>query len=394
MTNEEFIQLHSGDDVSKLALKPMPEGIEPTWCWQQIEGRRTAKSKLPLWANTDGVWFPPRLSMEQCSSEVTARYKREIVERLLPEAAMRGVMVDATGGFGIDFTMLAPLFEQSVYVEPNERLCELAHHNFPLLGVEHFKIECGEFDESLHLPLEGCDFLFIDPSRRDKAGRKTVAVADCVPDVSALLPGLLNRVGVVMIKLSPMLDISRALHDLSGVVEIHVVAVRGECKELLFVCRKGAQKTVCRCVNLGTGEPAIEVDFSQMGVAVDMADVEQGCFLYEPNVAVLKASVQDLVAVAHGLAKLHPMSHLYLSRVYVEEFPGRKFRVVDYSDFSKHSLRRFLDGVSKANLTIRNFPASVAELRKRLKLKEGGDTYLFATTLADNSHVLIKCEKV
>lgn len=372
----------------------MPEGIEPTWCLQQIEGRQTAKSKLPLWADTNGVWFPPRLSMEQCSSEVTARYKREIAERLLPEAAMRGVMVDATGGFGIDFTMLAPLFKQSIYVEPNERLCELAHHNFPLLGVEHFKIECGDFDESLHLPPGKCDFMFIDPSRRDKAGRKTVAVSDCVPDVSAMLPRLFDKVGVVMIKLSPMLDISRALHDLSGVAEIHVVAVRGECKELLFVCRKGAQKTECRCVNLGTDEPAVEVDLSQMEVAVDIAGVEQGCFLYEPNAAVLKAFVQDVVATAHGLSKLHSMSHLYVSCNHVADFPGRKFKVTGYSDFSKHNLRRFLDGVSKANLTIRNFPTSVAELRKRLKLKEGGDTYLFATTLADNSHVIIKCEKV
>ena len=372
----------------------MPEGIEPTWCLQQIEGRQTAKSKLPLWADTNGVWFPPRLSMEQCSSEVTARYKREIAERLLPEAAMRGVMVDATGGFGVDFAMLAPLFEKSVYVEPNERLCDLARHNFPLLGLEHFKIEHGEFDESLYLPAGRCDFLFIDPSRRDKAGRKTVAVSDCVPDVSVLLPGLLDRVGVVMIKLSPMLDLSRALHDLPGVAEIHVVAVRGECKELLFVCRRGVGEIMCRCVNLETAETIIEVGLSQKNVAVDIAGVEQGCFLYEPNAAVLKASVQDVVAATHGLAKLHPMSHLYVSRNYVADFPGRKFRVADYSDFSKQKLRCLLNGVSKTNLTIRNFPTTVAELRKRLKLKEGGDTYLFATTLVDNSHVLIKCEKV
>lgn len=389
MSNEEFIRLNRNQDVRTLALKRVPEGVDASFCLRQIEGWQIARHKLPRWADTDGLLYPPRLSMEQCSSERTASYKCSVVERLLPEG--RQLMADLTGGFGIDFSYLAPLFVRSVYVERQDVLCRIAQHNLPLLGVKGATVCHSESEDAL-VDISVCDFLFLDPARRDDAGRKVVALEDCSPDVARLAPLLLEKAEVVMLKLSPMLDIHEALRILPDVCEVHVVSVDGECKELLLVLRRGtAVNPVFHCVNIGVGSSdfCVESDNASPSIAERV-----GMFLYEPNASVLKAGVQDALCERFGVVKLHPFSHLFTSEELVECFPGRSFRVVRVCGFGKRELKELVSSLGKANLAVRNFPATVAELRKKWKLKEGGDDYLFATTLNDGSRALILCQKV
>lgn len=397
MTNEAFIARHLDDDVRALALKKMPHGVDAAWCLQQIEGWQSAKAKIPSWAAVRGLWFPPRLPMEQCSSEQTALYKQRIVARLLPDEADRAEMIDFTGGYGVDFSFMASLFRHSVYAEKQKSLCDTARHNFPLLGlhnVDVVQLDTGEDSALLH---DGrlCSLAYLDPARRDCTGRKTVAIEDCSPDLTLLMPLLLDKAETVILKLSPMLDVCRALRTLPCVREVHAVSVRGECKELLLVCSRQETELRYFCVNLGTGDAPVVVGSRRLPVASVTGSLAEAEYLCEPNPSVLKLGVQDAVAEDYGLRKLHARSNLYVGNSCAEDYPGRRFRIKGYSDFGKRSLKDLLKGMAQANLTVRNFPSTVAELRKRLKLKEGGRVYLFATTTAEgkDSHVMIKCEK-
>ena len=391
MTNEEFILLNRGADTSSLALKRAPDGVDLKYCLEQIKSRKKAERKLPDWAAVDGLVFPPLLSMEQCSSQFTAQYKRELLERVFDGGSRLG-MVDLTAGFGVDFSYIAPLFECPVYVERQERLCSIAMNNMPLLGLERAKVCCTDGVEYLR-DMEPVDLVFMDPARRDDVGRKTVLLEDCTPDVTALLPHLCAKARYVLLKLSPMLDIRSTLRKLPHVKEVHVVSVDGECRELLLLMEVGYEgEAVYYCMNLGGRNESFSVAESALGVPRIAASME--AYLYEPNASVLKAGVQDSLCGTFDVAKLHPNSNLFTASARQEGFPGREFRVLACHDFSKHSLKALFSQTRQANLTVRNFPATVEQLRKKLKLKEGGAMYLFATTLADGSHVLVQCEKV
>lgn len=394
MNNDDYITLHKDDDVRSLALKRVPEGVDIVWCLQQIEGRQLAKDKLPRWAATKGLWFPPRLSLEQCSGEHSALYKQSVLERLMHNGSERQRMVDITGGYGVDFSFIAPLFRQAVYIEKQEHLCEIARHNMPLLNLGKAQIVCQESSDNCALLEPHCSLIYADPARRDHAGHKTVAIEDCTPDIRSMMPTLLGKADYVMIKLSPMLDISMALRSLQGVCEVHVVSVRGECKELLLICSSKADGLKYYCVNLDTNDASFATESTRPASPIETAMAEDGLLLYEPNASILKAGVQDVVAQSYGLKKIHPQSNLFVGHEFLPHFPGRGFRIVAHSDFSKRHLKTLLCGLTQANITIRNFPTSVADLRRRLKLKEGGATFLFATTQADGSHSLIKCEKI
>ncbi|MCF0198156.1 MAG: hypothetical protein HUK02_02385 [Bacteroidaceae bacterium] len=391
MTNEQYVTLHRRDDVRALALKRAPEGVDLRWCLQQIEGLQLAERKLPRWAAAEGLWFPPRLSMEQCSSEATASYKRMLVERLLPEVE-RTEMTDLTGGFGVDFSYIAPLFRTATYVERLSHLCDVARHNLPLLGLPEARVLCDEADAYLSAD-HRLSLLFLDPARRDTVGRKTVAIADCTPDVAQLHDRLLEQASVVLIKLSPMLDIRDALRALPSVSEVHVVGAQGECKDLLLVLQRGAHEVTYHCADLGATPSLVVAKETERHTAPRVTD-GVGAYLYEPNACVLKAGLQDVLCERYGVGKLHAMSHLFTSDEAVAAFPGRGFRVEQVGDFSKQGVRQLLADVRQANLTIRNFPSTVADLRRQLTLKEGGDVYLFATTLADGRHALIRCRKI
>lgn len=389
-----FIDSHRGDDVRTLALqaKKYP-AVDMAEAVVQIAGYQIAEKKVPLWAQTAGIRYPQHLSMEQCSSEVTARYKASLVSG--------DTLTDLTAGWGVDCSFLARNFRCADYVERQETLCRIAAHNFPLLGLPHVRIHCADAVEYLQ-SMEPVDCLFLDPARRDSHGGKTVAIAECEPDVCRLEPLLVEKGKTVMIKLSPMLDMASALRDLQYVRRIHVVSVNNECKELIILLRKvpdeeeaAADEVIISCEQVvnNSVHQHFQFTFSEEKSAGCPLAESVGNYLYEPGAALLKAGPYRLLATRYGVEKLHPNSHLYTSSGLVD-FPGRRFRVTAVSGFGKKDLKVLLEGVEKANLTVRNFPSSVAELRKKLKLKEGGDTYLFATTLASGEKVLIRGEKV
>lgn len=390
MTDEAFIAQNKDADVRALALSKVPDGINLRYCLQQIAGRQAAEKKLPSWTKIEGVLYPAKLSMEQCSSEQTARYKHQLVKRLLPEGRQK--MVDLTGGFGIDFSFLAKYFEEADYVEQDETLCEIARHNFPLLGLKKATVHNKTCEDFLDGMGNFC-FIYLDPSRRDAVGRKVVALSDCSPNVESMQDKLLEHAPTVLVKLSPMLDIQDTIRRLHNVNEVHVVSVESECKEVLMVLRrqKMSNEACYYCTNITESVQtfcAQSRDFEP-----DIANCLDH-YLYEPNASILKAGVQNALCQSYGVKKLHPFSHLFISSHFIEDFPGRTFMIEDSCCFTKKDLKRMLADINQCNLTVRNFPATVAELRKRLKLREGGNIYLFATTLSDNSHVLIRCRQL
>lgn len=382
-----FIEENSRADVRSLALqaKKYPQ-VDMAMAVVQIAGRQIAEAKVPTWYRIEGLFYPKHLSMEQCSSEATAIYKANLVEG--------ETFADLTGGFGIDCSFLSRKFKQADYVERQAELCELAKHNFPLLGLS---VGVHNEDGVEYLKqMQPVDCLFLDPARRDGHGGKTVPISDCEPDVSALEDLLVEKAQTVMIKLSPMLDLSLALKTLKYVREVHIVSVNNECKELLLILQKTSvsSEVAIHCEHIVNAQHQHYTFTQEQEHTSDCPlATEVGAYLYEPNASILKAGAYRSLTQTYGVKKLHASSHLYTSSYYVENFPGRRFQVEAVSGFGKKELKTLLQGLEKANLTIRNFPSSVADLRKRLKLKEGGEDYIFATTLADDSKVLIKCKK-
>ena len=381
----DFIRRHAGDDVRSLALQAAryPE-VDMRMAVTQIEGRRLAMAKLPAWAAVEEVVYPVRLSMEQCSSEATARYKASLVEGVR--------LADLTGGFGIDCSYMAERFDETTYVERNAELCRIAKHNFALLG-KSIRVVHAESEETLAV-LPHQDWIFVDPARRDGAGNKVVSLSDCEPDVCRLESLLLQRASRIMVKCSPMLDISLAMSELKSVNEVHVVAANNECKELLLVLGSEARGEVpIHAINLqGERTQRFVYTAQEEAGAVCHYTATLGNYLYEPNSALMKAGCYRLPAVRWGLSKLHRNTHLYTSDTLVSDFPGRVFKVEKVCGFGKKELKAL--GCKRANLSVRNFPEHVDVLKKRLKISDGGSVYLFATTLDDDMRVLVVCAKV
>ena len=378
-----FIEENVRADVRSLALqaKKYPQ-VDMAMAVVQIAGRQIAEAKVPSWYRTEGLLYPKHLSMEQCSSEATAIYKAGLVEG--------DTFADLTGGFGIDCSFLSRKFKQADYVERQSELCELAEHNFPLLGL---KIGVHNEDGVEYLKqMHPVDVLFLDPARRDGHGGKTVAISDCEPDVSALEDLLVEKAQTVMIKLSPMLDLSLALKNLKYVQEVHIVSVNNECKELLLILGGAAVEGSIHTINYHGGEVQKFVyAASEEVAALCPYATSVARYLYEPNSSLMKAGCYRLPAQRYGLSKLHPNTHLYTSDTLVSDFPGRVFRVERVCGFGKKELKTL--GCKQANLAVRNFPERVDALQKRLKIQDGGSTYLFATTLQDESKALIVCTK-
>ena len=445
MQNEatrQFVCQHSDDDVRRLALQAYATpDVDLPMALDQIRGRQTARQKLPSWAAIDGIVYPPHLSMEQCSSEQTAQYKAQLLARLLQsefsmESAKNAHFIDLTGGFGVDFVAMAQAVskfsEQEnfssqddhqnrfVYVERNEHLCDLARHNFPLLGLPNVEIVCDTAENflenllSLHTPrssflvprktntehLTPTTIFFLDPARRDVHGQRTYALADCTPNVLELRDELFKSADFIVLKLSPMLDWHRAVEELKTVSEVHIVSVANECKELLLVLRKKAQKTRIFCVN-DQQKFNYEVENNEKTVPciAETASLSEKKHLYIPNSSVMKAGCFAELCDSFHLATLAPNSHLFVtidesesSDEKINDFPGKIFQISAISSMNKHDLRENLQGIDRANIATRNFPMKPEELRRRLKIKEGGDNYIFATTLANGKHVLIVCK--
>lgn len=384
----DFIRVHADDNIRQLALKGTKDpDIDLPFALDQIAGRQTARRKLPTWAATDGIFFPPHLSMEQCSSEQTARYKARL-------AGSGRRMVDLTGGFGVDFSFMAPGFEEAVYVERQPVLCEIARHNFQVLGV-HADVVNSDSVEFLQ-KMTHADLIYIDPARRDRQGQRTYDISDCTPDVLALRDVLMEKADRIIIKLSPMLDWRKAVNDLGEayVNEVHIISVQNECKELLLVlgaCLSDGAKSQLFCVN---DDMVFTVTTSSLTSPLTSSLLHlPSQFLYEPNASIMKAGCFEAIADAFNINQLAPNSHLFVSDRFINDFPGRSFVIDNMTTMNKRELRAALADITQANITVRNFPLSVAQLRNRLKLSEGGSNYIFATTLAAKRHVLLLCHK-
>lgn len=387
-TEARFVAAHRTDDVDRLALSLAGrKDLDVSQVLRQIEGWQRLRAKVPAWASAEGLRYPPRLSLEQCSGETAARYKAALVARWLPEG---GEMADLTGGFGVDFVFLSAHFARKTYVERQRELCLLASFNFPRLGVPDARVVEAEAGEYL-AAMRPVDFIFLDPARRDGAGRKVAGLEDCAPDVTRLRSLLLAKAPLVLVKLSPMLDLSSALLRLPETAEVHVVSVGGECKELLFVLRRGQAGSPLLCC--GGDFPPFAFRPEEERAALPAYAPALRAYLYEPDAALLKAGAFKLLSVRYGVEKLHPNSHLYTSDRLLPGFPGRAFRVEAAVACTRKALRVLPGTVSRMNLAVRNFPASIAEIRKRTGLKDGGDRYGFATTLADGRKVLAVCRK-
>ena len=393
----DFIREHADDDVRQLALRgsKMSE-VDLSYALEQIAGRQKAHTKLPSWASIDGIVYPPHLSMEQCSSELTARYKASI-------AGKGALFVDLTAGFGVDMAFIAQGFQKAVHVERQPQLCAISSENYNVLGLNHIEVVCGDGVEYLHT-MNHADLLFIDPARRDEHGGRTYGIADCTPNVLEMLDEMLEKADRVMIKLSPMLDWRKAVADLGKVNEVHIISVDNECKELLLAV-KSEERTENSaspslrvvCVNLLSdgNKECFEFDgyhASPSSSAFHFSPFDSR-FLYEPNASIMKAGCFGLLEQRFGVMQLDKNSHLFVSDKEVIGFPGREFLIEKRTSMNKRELKAALADIDKANITVRNFPMSVAELRKRLKLKEGGEVYIFATTIANEGHQLLVCRK-
>lgn len=389
MTTQEFIQKYRNDDVRKLAfMHDKYADVDMPFALEQIKGWQTACHKLPSWAATEGMIYPPQLSMEQCSSEQTALLKADIVRNSCPR---RRLMIDLTGGFGVDFSFMARHFEQAVYVERQEGLCAIARHNFQTMGLEQATVEHADSEEYLRRAPKA-DLIFMDPARRDSKGGRTFAIADCTPDVTALLPLLLMKADRLLVKLSPMLDWHKAVKDMGQVSDVYVVAVGGECKELLLQVVPGwAESPRIHCIEDGM-EWAVEPP--QAMKALPVVEPLVGHYLYVPGAAAMKVGCFDAMEQTFGMRQLAPNSHLFLSSELIEGFPGRRFRLTAVSSFNKKELRERLSGLAKANVAVRNFPMTAEALRQKLKLKDGGESYLFGTTDDRGAHLLLIGEKL
>lgn len=399
MTTAEFIREYRERDIRQLALQAnrFPD-VDMPYALDQIQGWQIARRKLPKWAACDGVIFPPHLSMEQCSSEPTAQYKLNLAMEWAERVGHASSMTDLTGGFGVDFSFTSCAFAAATYVERNEQLCHIVEHNLPLLGLNNATVVCADAVEYLST-VEPQTMLFLDPARRDEHGAKTVMLADCTPDVVQLLPKLLEKSRFTMLKLSPMLDWHKAVDDLQGVVrEVHIVLVGGECKELLLVLSTVVESELkVYCADLSTASDTSSLFVYTPGSSAPVVNsklkTQNSKFVHEPNASIMKAGCFDELAAAYGVSPVSRNSHLFLSDEPVEGFPGRSFVVERVTTMNKGELRKALVGIEKANIATRNFPLTVAELRKRLKIKDGGDVYIFATTTAEGEHLLLISRK-
>ncbi len=386
-----FIRTHLTDDVRSLLLRTHPPELDIRKVAAQITARQKAREKLPVWYASDALLFPPALSVEQASSEQTAQYKASLVsgKRLL----------DLTGGMGVDTWAFAQRVGQVIYIERNEDLAQLAAHNLPLLGARNVSVQTGDGLAILDTIDDPVDWIYLDPHRRNEQGGKVVRLEDCEPDITQpdRLATLLKKAKQILLKASPLLDIDLAVRQLTGAVEsVHIVAVQGEVKEILFslgnqkIERDNIQLSAVNLIN--NGIISLSFRWNEERTA-DSIFGNPRTYVYEPNAAVLKAGAFRLVAARFGLTKLAPNSHLYTSDDIQWDFPGRIFTLKQVIKPDAKTLKIAIPDL-KANLTVRNFPQSVAELRKKLSLREGGDVYILATTLLNGDKRLLITKKV
>lgn len=378
-----FISENFRKDIPKLIFKGSPFAeVTVQELAAQLTGKKKAEKKLPLWFENDKVIYPPLLNLEQTSSQTTAMYKASLIngESLL----------DLTGGFGIDTYFFSKRFEKVVHCELNSRLSEIAAHNFTELDAGNIDTFTGDGMEFLVRSSEKFSWIYVDPSRRDDSGGRVFRLSDCLPNVPENLNQLINKAEGILVKTSPLLDLQAGILELGRVQEIHVVAVENEVKELLWLIKNEPSGEIkVRTINFGKKKK--EIFDHRLGVAIQLSYSPPLTYLYEPNAAIMKSGLMDQVGESLGLEKLHQNSHLYTSRE-IREFPGRRFEIMEILPFNRKKMKRRFD-FEKAHITTRNFPETVVALRKQLKLKDGGNHYLFFTTTVEEDKVCLVCRK-
>lgn len=382
---QDFINSKIHTDIMSVLLKKSPfSSISPKELAEQIQAKEKCGKKLPTWFNTEKIYYPNKLNIEQCSSETTAEYKAQIVDGKS--------LVDMTGGFGVDTYFFSKKIDAVFHCEINEKLSEIVAYNFKILGLNNVHTESMDGMDFLNGTDQEFDWIFIDPSRRSESKGKVFLLSDCSPNVVEQLPLLFRKSNHILIKTSPLLDISIGLNQLSNVKEIHVVAIKNEVKELLWVLEKDYEGDVkIKTINFTRPKTqTFEFYLSEEKNALAPHGLPLS-YLYEPNAAILKAGAFKQIAKFFKIDKLGDHSHLYTSANLIE-FPGRTFRIEQVMGYSKKELKPYLG--TKANITTRNFPDNVAKIRKKYRIYDGGEVYLFFTRLINNKLVVIRTTKV
>ena len=381
---QDFINANLNEDISKLLLNGISfSEIEAKDIIKQIEAKKRSKKKLPTWFNSKNIYFPNKLNIEQTSSEVTANYKANLVSG--------NSVIDLTGGFGVDAYYFSKRIKNVIHCEINKSLSEIVKHNYKTLNIN--TIECLNENgiEALKHIDRPFDWIYIDPSRRDDTKKKVFLLSECIPNIKTFQGLFLKYANNVMIKTSPLLDIKATLNDLKQIKELHVIALDNEVKELLWVLERDCKtEFIIKTVNL-TKQSKQEFEFNIESESDEIAKhTEPLTYIYEPNSAILKAGAFNSISSQLNIPKLHKHSHLYTSNSLID-FPGRRFKIEKSIPFNKKIFAK--EKISKANVTTRNFPISVGEIRKKLKIKDGGDIYLFFTTDLNNIKIILVCFK-
>ncbi len=381
---QEFLCNNAKKSPTEIALKKSPFAeISSSELAEQIDSKQRLSSKLPTWINTPNIYFPPRQNAEQCSSELTANYKASLFSGK--------TAIDITGGFGVDVWALSSNFDTVHYCEMNEQLFPIVEHNFDALG-KNVQCHFGDGIETLKTAENHYDLIYLDPARRDEHNRKMVSFADCVPNVVKLQDLFFTLSENVMVKASPMMDISLALEELKGVKEVHVVALKNECKELLFVMQKGfTDEPKIICTNLPEQNIFSFTRSEEQNALVSFSEPLQ--YLYEPNVTILKAGAFNSISEKLGLKKLHKHTHLYTSDELQQNFPGKIYQINQNLEYNKKKVPPFLTD-KKANIKSYNFVDTPQQIQKKLALKDGGQAFLFCVKTVDEKFRVLLCRLV
>jgi hypothetical protein len=381
---QEFINSNLNTDVAQLALQ---KNKFPTTDWtsilNQISSKQKARIKLPTWFNTQNIYYPSKISLEQTSSEKTAKYKSDLVSG--------SSLIDLTGGFGIDDYYFSKQLDQLVHCEINDELSEIVKHNFKQLDVTNIQCISGDSTVILKNVDKKFDWIYIDPSRRNDAKGKVFMLKDCLPNVPELLNFYFEHSLKIMIKTAPILDISAGLSELKNVKAIHIVAVENEVKELLWLLEKDYKASI-EIVTCNFTKETAEKFIFEIGNKINTNYSLPKNYLYEPNASIMKSGGFDEITSQFNVEKLHQHSHLYTSEIEID-FPGRIFEIVNCFDYTKQNMKSELEN-KKANITTRNFPETVENIRKKWKINDGGNVYCFFTTDVNNNKIVLLCNKL
>lgn len=381
---QDFINTNLKSDITKLVLKGSPyKNVSIQELVSQIISKNKCEKKLPIWFSAKNIYYPNKLNIEQTSSEITANYKSGLVSG--------DTLIDITGGFGVDALYFSKKIKQITHCEIDEQLSKIVTHNFAVLNVKNVETIVGDGLNFINNCNHNFDWIYVDPSRRNDSKGKVFLLEDCLPNIPENIDALFNKTTNILIKVSPILDISSAVNELKFVKEIHVVAIENEVKEVLFVLEKNYNQQIeIKTVNLNKSNQQYFNFTFQNNSSATFSEPKK--YVYEPNAAILKAGGFSQISSQLKIDKLHPHSHLYTSTNLIN-FPGRSFEIIHNLTYNKKQLKKLIPS-KKVNITTRNFPETVAEIRKKLDFKDGGSLYLFFTTNLQNKHIVLVCKKV